>query len=60
VLYFAFWSLSRPEVMTITITTVLRGALIELMGPSGAMDGFYRATELELPRPHFDPVGSGR
>lgn len=59
VLYLAFWSLSRREVMTITITTVLRGARIELIGPSGAMDGFYRATELELPRPHFDRVRSG-
>lgn len=60
VLYLAFWSLSRPEVMTITVATVLRGAWIELIGPSAAMDGFYRATELELPRLHFDGVGSGR
>ncbi len=59
VLYLAFWSLSRPEAMTISVTPVSSGASIELIGPSAAIDGFYRALDLELPRPHFDRVASG-
>ena len=59
VLYLAFWSLSRPEAMTISITPVPAGASIELIGPNAAKDGFYRSTQLDLPRPHRDHVASG-
>lgn len=58
VLYLAFWSLSRPEAMTVKITPVLDGARIEMTGPNAAMDGFYQATVSELWRPTVEQVGS--
>lgn len=59
VLYLAFWSLSRPQAITISVTPVLTGARIELVGPNAAMHGFYRATVEELPWPHVDLIASG-
>ncbi len=50
VLYLAFWSLSRQEAMTVSITPVPAGARIEMIGPNAAMDGFYREIVAELPR----------
>ena len=57
VLYLAFWSLSRQEVMSVSITPVPAGARIEMVGPNAAMGGFYRAVVAELPQP---PAARGR
>jgi hypothetical protein len=59
VLYLAFWSLSRPEVMTVKIAPVLDGARIEMIGPNAAMNGFYQATVSELSPPTAGRIGSG-
>lgn len=59
VLYLAFWSLSRPEVMTVKIAPVLDGTRIEMIGPNAAMNGFYQATVSEPSRPTAGRIGSG-